>query len=65
VRFASLFAGVGGLDLGLERAGWECVLQVEREPFCLDVLAKHWPGVRRVTDVRELDATGLDVDAVG
>jgi len=64
VKFMSLFAGIGGLDLGLERAGWECVAQVERDPFCLEVLAKHWPNVRRWTDVREFDATGLRVDAV-
>jgi DNA (cytosine-5)-methyltransferase 1 len=51
LTFVSLFSGVGGFDLGLERAGWRCVAQVEWDQQCQAVLAHHWPDVPRWSDV--------------
>lgn len=48
----SLFAGVGGFDLAMEAAGFALAFQVEIDPFCLQVLEKHWPTVPRFPDVR-------------
>lgn len=43
------------MELGLERAGiGETVWQVEWEPWCRAVLAKHWPHAKQYTDVREV-----------
>ena len=55
----SLFAGIGGNDLGLERAGMRTLWQVELDPWCRRVLAKHWPDVERFEDVREVGAHNL------
>jgi DNA (cytosine-5)-methyltransferase 1 len=55
MKVGSLFSGIGGLDLGLERAGMEVIWQVENDPYCIKVLKKHWPNVRRHGDIREID----------
>lgn len=54
MRYLSLFSGIGGIDLGLDRAGMTCVGQCEIDPFCRAVLAKHWPNVFRWSDVTDL-----------
>lgn len=60
MTYGSLFSGIGGMDLGLDRAGMECRWQVEIDPFCSRVLAKHWPGVKRYGDIRDVDGTELE-----
>lgn len=60
LTFGSLFAGIGGFDLGFERAGMQCAWQVEIDPYCQRVLAKHWPNVRRWDDVRTFPPEPID-----
>jgi DNA (cytosine-5)-methyltransferase 1 len=60
MTFGSLFAGIGGFDLGLERAGMVCKWQVEIDPFCNKVLAKHWPGVKRYGDIKTVGKHNLE-----
>lgn len=67
MTFGSLFAGIGGFDLGLERAGMECRWQVEIDDYASRVLAAHWPDVPRWGDVCTFppdDAACWSVDAI-
>lgn len=55
----SLFAGIGGIDLAFEAAGFRIAWQVEINDFCTDILSKRWPDVQRFRDVRECGAHNL------
>jgi len=68
MRHLSLFAGIGGMELGFERAGMVTVGQVENDPYCVRVLEKHWPDVWRWGDIRTLmprDMPEADVWSAG
>lgn len=55
----SLFAGVGGFDLAMERNGVKVVATVEIDKKCNEVLAKHFPTAKQFTDVQQV--TGKDL----
>jgi DNA (cytosine-5)-methyltransferase 1 len=59
----SLFAGVGGIDLALARAGVRVAAAVEIDPACRKILKRHFPDVTLFEDVREV--TGDDLRAAG
>jgi DNA (cytosine-5)-methyltransferase 1 len=59
----SLFAGVGGFDLALQRAGVRVVAAVEIDPAARSVLARRFPDVTLFEDVREV--TGDQLRAAG
>lgn len=55
----SLFAGVGGFDLAMQRNGVKVVATVEIDKKCNEVLAKHFPSAKQFTDVTT--TTGKDL----
>jgi DNA (cytosine-5)-methyltransferase 1 len=60
LTFGSLFAGIGGFDLGFERAGMQCRWQVENDPFCQEQLRRLWPHIGRWDDIRTFPPTPAD-----
>jgi len=60
LTFGSLFAGIGGIDLGFERCGMRCKWQVEINDYATKVLEKHWPEVHRERDIRQCGASNLE-----
>jgi DNA (cytosine-5)-methyltransferase 1 len=62
--YGSLFAGVGGFDMGFDQAGYECQFQVEWDKHCQQILQKHWPDVPKwwnVSDVNGAELPPVDV----
>jgi len=63
--FVSLFAGVGGFDLGFEQAGHTCVGQVEIDKHAQSVLKKHWPDVPLHDDVTTATQWAKEIGLIG
>lgn len=57
--FVDLFAGAGGLSLGLGMAGFDCVLAVDKEEYICDTHQQNFPDTR----VEELDLSEPDAPA--
>jgi DNA (cytosine-5)-methyltransferase 1 len=56
----SLFSGIGGIDLGLERAGMTVKWQSEIDPFACKVLKKHWPNIPNLGDIKTVDWSNVE-----
>src|SRR6266542_1348310 len=67
LRCAGLFAGIGGIELGLSRSGHETELLCELEPAARAVLEERFPHIKRAADVRDLTSLsrGIEVIAAG
>jgi len=61
-KIGSLFSGIGGFELGLERAiPSETIWQVEQDKFCQSILKKHWPNAKIYDDVRNITKDNVEV----
>jgi hypothetical protein len=59
LTIGSLFAGIGGFDLGFERAGFTTRWQVERDSWCRENLAKNFPHAERYADIKDCGRANL------
>jgi DNA (cytosine-5)-methyltransferase 1 len=65
MRYLSTFSGVGGFDLGFDRAGMTCVDQVEIDKKARAVLDRHWPDVPKHDDITTAKEWASDIGLVG
>ena len=64
MKFAGLFAGIGGFELGLERAGHSTELLCDVSPASEAVLKHHFSGVPYHVDVKALRSLPASIDAI-
>ena len=62
MNVGSTFSGVGGFDLGFERAGMSVVWQAEIDEWCRRVLRGHWPDAAIYDDVRAVNGEAAAID---
>lgn len=62
IKIGSLFSGIGGFELGIERAipGSSTIWQVEQNEFCQRVLKKHWPNATIYNDVKNINKNNVE-----
>lgn len=59
MNHVSFFSGIGGFDLGFERAGFKSVFLCEKKEFCRKVLRSHWPDVQLEEDISDVSAESI------
>ena len=60
----SLFAGIGGFELGFQRVGIETVLACEIDPVAQSVLSANFPNTKIISDVCELKSLPIGTDVL-
>jgi DNA (cytosine-5)-methyltransferase 1 len=66
LRLLDTFSGIGGFSYAAERivGGFETVAFVEREPYCQQILSKHWPIVPIYDDITTFNPEPYSADVV-
>lgn len=60
-----MFAGIGGFDLGFERAGFTLAWCIEKDVHAQKVLAKRFPRAKIYGDITQVDETQIErVDVI-
>ena len=64
VKVVGLFAGIGGLELGMSASGHHAQLLVENSPAAMHVLRRRFPDTKIEADVRDLTALPVGTELV-
>lgn len=51
--YGTAFTGIGGFDLGMDRAGGTCLWQIEKNTHARSVLRRHWPLATKIHDIHD------------
>jgi DNA (cytosine-5)-methyltransferase 1 len=60
MSLGSIFAGIGGFDLAAKIAGLKIAWQIEKDLYCLKILEKNFPGVKKYGDVKDVKSEELE-----
>lgn len=60
----SLFSGIGGFDLAAHWCEIKTLWQVEKDPYCQEVLRQHFPGSRLYEDIKKINIEALQKVAI-
>ena len=60
LKFIDLFAGIGGMRLGMETIGAQCVFTCEKDAFALKTYNANFDDDVEPRDVREIDASDIE-----
>lgn len=63
-RVNSFFSGIGGFDVAFEKQGFSTTLLCEINPFCNQILSRHWPSVLKMEDINTITADSIPVSDV-
>lgn len=59
MRYASMFAGIGGFDLGFDQAGMTPTFQCDIDPHCLATLDRWWPDTPKGEDINRVSGSSI------
>jgi DNA (cytosine-5)-methyltransferase 1 len=60
IFLGSLFSGIGGIELGFEREGFETKWFIENNLYCQEVLKEHFPKANIYGDIKTVNFSRLE-----
>lgn len=60
MKAATLFSGIGGVDIGLQQAGFDIVWAIERDPCAAEVYSRNFNHSPIIGDICQIDPKDLD-----